>query len=210
MIFGANPRLGFFQGAAFMHPDLRFRFDFPTGWNTQNQATAVVGVSPQQDAIVVLTIAGSAAPSTLLSQFLGGQGMQARGTSTSPINGLPAASGAFTVQTQEGSLAGWVAFVSHGGSTYRLLGYTPLQRINAYDAILRQSVGSFRVLTDQSALSVKPARVRLVTVPRAMTIEEFNRTHPSTIPLQQLALINGVQSNARLPVGTVLKVVVTD
>ena len=54
-----------------------------------------------------------------------------------------------------------------------------------YDNLLRQSVGSFRPLTDPAALNVKPARVRLVRLPRPMTLAEFNQAYPSTIPLDQ-------------------------
>lgn len=210
LVFGENPRLGFFEGAAFLHPDLRFRFDFPAGWKTQNQSSQVVGISPQQDAIVVLTLAGATAPAQALQQFLGQQGIQSRGTSAAPINGLPAALGGFVAQTQEGTLGGWVAFVQLDGTTYRLLGYTPAPRASAYDAVLRQAVSSFRRLTDAAALAVKPARLRLVRTPRPMTIEEFQRDFPSTIPVAQLALINGVEPTTRLPAGMLVKRVVTD
>ena len=43
MVFGENPREGFFQGNAFYHPDLRFQLAFPRGFKTQNQKQAVVG-----------------------------------------------------------------------------------------------------------------------------------------------------------------------
>jgi predicted Zn-dependent protease len=32
LIFGENPREGFFRQQQFLHPDLRFQLDFPTGW----------------------------------------------------------------------------------------------------------------------------------------------------------------------------------
>src|ERR1043166_5263177 len=35
MVFGANPRQGYFEGTRFLHPDLRFRLDFPSGWKTE-------------------------------------------------------------------------------------------------------------------------------------------------------------------------------
>src|SRR5688572_25901839 len=62
LIFGDNPREGFFRQTQFLHPDLKFQLDFPSGWKTQNQAAAVVGVSPQENAIVVLALAGDKAP----------------------------------------------------------------------------------------------------------------------------------------------------
>ena len=45
MVFGENPREGFFRGNAFYHPDLRFQLAFPRGFKTQNQKQAVAGVS---------------------------------------------------------------------------------------------------------------------------------------------------------------------
>src|SRR5688572_9429262 len=44
MVFGANPREGYFEGETFLHPDMRFRFDFPSGWQTVNQKSAVQGI----------------------------------------------------------------------------------------------------------------------------------------------------------------------
>ncbi len=211
LVFGDNPRQGFFRGATFLHPDLRFQFDFPSGWKMQNGTSQVVGVSPQQDAVVALTLAGQKTPSQALNEFIGQQGMQSRGASSAPINGLPASSASFSATMDDGStVSGWVAFIGLDGTTLRLLGYTPSAKINTYDGALRTSVSSLRRLTDPTALNVKPARVRLVRLNRAMTVEEFNRTNPSSVSVQQIALINGVETNATLPAGMLVKRVVVD
>lgn len=205
LIFGENPRQGFFRQSLFLHPDLKFQLEFPSGWKAQNQATAVVAVSSQQDAIVVLTLAGTDAPNQALSKFLNQQGVQSQGASSSSINGLTAASAVFTAQTQDGVLAGNVAFISHGGRTFRVMGYTPQQRYGSYRGVFAQSLGSFRRLTDAAALAVQPVRVHLVRLPRAMTIAQFHQAYPSTIPVEQVALINGVDASTTLPVGTLVK-----
>jgi predicted Zn-dependent protease len=205
LIFGPNPREGFFRQTQFLHPDLKFQLDFPSGWQTQNQAAAVVGVSPQQDAIVVLALAGTAAPSQALSEFMSQQGVQSQGGSSGSINGLQAASGGFTATTQDGVLAGTVAFVSLDGRTFRLLAYTPQQAYNSYRGVFSQSLGSFRRLTDPAALAVQPVHVRLVRIPRAMTIAQFHQAYPSTIPVEQVALINGADASTTLPAGTLVK-----
>jgi predicted Zn-dependent protease len=205
LIFGQNPREGFFRQNQFLHPDMQFQLDFPSGWKTQNQATAVVGISQQQDAIVVLALAGAASPNEALSQFLGQQGIQNQGASSNSINGLPAATAVFTAQTQEGVLAGQVAFIAHGGRTLRLLAYTPQQQYNAYRGVFQQSLGSFRRLTDPNVLNVQPVRVQLVRIPRAMTIAEFHQAYPSKIPVAEVALINGVETNTTIPSGTLVK-----
>lgn len=209
MVFGDDPRQGYFQQAAFLHPTLRFRMDFPAGWRTQNGAQQVVGVSSSQDAILVLSGAGTDAPNQALNAFLSQQGIQRGATSAAPINGLPAAMGQFAAQTQQAVIAGYVAFVQLDGSTYRVLAYTDQGKFGAYDRTFRQALGSFQRLTDPQALAVKPARLRLVQLRSAMTLTQFQQQYPSTITLDQLALINGVDNaTTPLPAGTWVKRVI--
>ena len=43
IVFGENPREGYFKDAQFYHPDLRFRMTFPGGWKTLKPYMRVVG-----------------------------------------------------------------------------------------------------------------------------------------------------------------------
>ncbi|GMV08733.1 MAG TPA: M48 family metalloprotease [Gemmatimonadaceae bacterium] len=211
MVFGDDPRQGYFEQQQFLHPTLKFRFSFPSGWKMQNTASAVIGASAQGDAQITLEHAGNAAPSAALSQFLGQQGVAAGGTSTAPVNGLPAAVGQFAATLSDGTrLAGYVAFIQLDGTTYRLLAITPQQLVTSYDASFRTTINSFARLTDPKALAVKPMRVRLVTTPRAMTLAEFNSQYPSAVPLATIAVINGMESAATIPAGTLVKRVVVE
>jgi len=204
MVFGENPRDGFFDGNTFNHPDLKFRFVFPQGWKLQNQATAVVGVSPQQDAIIQLGFA-QGSPQDALRQFLGQQGIAAGRTSSNPINGLPAATGEFQAQTQQGTVAGLATYVQYGGRTFQLLAYTPNQKYQGYSNAFFASLQSFNRLTDQSALNVQPKRLNLVRLDRDMTIDAFHRANPSSIPFEYLVVINGVEPGALLKAGSYVK-----
>ena len=205
MVFGENPRLGYFQGGVFYHPDLAFRLDFPNGWKTQNGTQAVVAGSPQNDAIIALTLAGQASPTEAAREFFAEQGIQARSTSTNSISGLRAVTSIFTADTQDGLRQGRVSFISYSGTTYRIMGYTPASVYGTYGTIFRRSIESFQRLTDRAALDVRPARVSIVRVPSRMTLEQFNRQFPSTIPLAQLALINGVEETTTLGAGQLVK-----
>jgi predicted Zn-dependent protease len=209
MPYGEDPRQGFFENGTFYHPDLRFQISFPQGWKTQNGADAVVAGSPEQDAIIQLALAGKASPEEAARQFLSQQGVQPGNTSTASVNGLPAASGYFTAQTEQGQIQGLVSFVAYNGVTYGILGYTPQGKLSTYDAAFRQTIGSFSQLKNQAALSVKPARVELIKLPREMTLEQFNQQYPSSIPVEELAIINELESpQTAVPQGRVVKRVV--
>lgn len=211
IIFGDDPRQGYFQQTAFIHPTLKFRFNFPAGWQTKNTAQAVIGASAKGDAQIALEFAGSMAPQQALAQFLGQEGIKAFGTNANAINGLAAAVGQFTAASQDGSLlAGYVAFVQLDGTTYRLLAITPQPLINSYDGIFRSTINSFQRLTDTNLMNVRPLRMRLVQLPRAMTLTEFNVQYPSAIPIAQLSVINAMSPGVTIPTGTLVKRVVTE
>lgn len=206
MVFGVNPRQGYFEGTRFNHPDLRFRFDFPAGWQTQNQADAVTGVSPANDAAVQLSLGGSESPDALLQKFGQQQGVQAGTAQRTTVNGLTAATATFQAQDQQSNqLAGRVMYVSYGGTTYQLLGYSSAAKYGGYSGAIDQSVRSFAQLTDPTALGKQPVHLSLMRLSRAMTIEEFYRQYPSAVRLEIVAAINGVPLGATLPAGTMAK-----
>jgi predicted Zn-dependent protease len=202
MPYGENPRQGFFQGARFFHPELRFQLDFPSGWKTANQTQAVLGVSPRQDALVGLALAGNVPPEQALRQFLSQQGVQPLPVA---LQGLPPQASYFQANTEQGPVQGVTAFITHGGTTYQLLGYTAAAQLSTYDPAFRATLASFRALNDPAMLGVQPARLELVTLPEAMTLERFHARYPSALPLEEVALINGVTPGDTLPAGQLVK-----
>ncbi len=209
IVFGENPRNGFFRQALFLHPDLQFQLQFPNGWQTQNMSQAVAGLSPDKDALIQLSVAEGPTAGDASKKFLSQQGIQTTSTSSAPVNGLAASWAYFGAQTQQGdALRGLVVFIEHRGHVFQVLGYTVASRMRSYDPVFRQTLNSFDQLRDRSALDVQPKRVELVRLNRSMTLEEFAQAHPSTVPNVTLALINGVDEKATLQANRLVKRVV--
>jgi predicted Zn-dependent protease len=208
LVYGPNPREGFFREQEFFHPDLRFRLDFPAGWATANQKQAVLAQSPNKDALMQLTLASERSAVDAASAFLAQEGVQGGPVRSSSINGLSAASASFSATTQEGTLRGLATFVEHGGAVYQLLGYGVASTWGSYESTVDRSFESFRVLTDRSALGVQPLRLDVVTLDRTLTLGQFNQRYPSRVPIETVALINGVELASTFPRGTPVKRVV--
>jgi predicted Zn-dependent protease len=207
-IYGDDPRNGYFEGDWFYHPELVFRFAIPENWQRQNLPSAVQGVAPEQDAAVELTLV-QGNPVDAARQFFAQQNVVELASSRDDVNGLPAVVSRFRAQSQNGIVEGFVAHLSHGGATYRLVGYAPSGRFAAREDTLERMVTSFARVTDRDALNVEPRRVEIVELPRAMTLTEFARQYPSPIPAEELALINQVyEAGETIPAGTPLKRVV--
>ncbi|HEV8150122.1 MAG TPA: M48 family metalloprotease [Gemmatimonadales bacterium] len=206
IVFGVNPRQGYFEGTRFLHPELRFRIDFPSGWQTQNQADAVLAVSPQNDAALQLSLGGSESPEALLQKFAQQQGVQSGNAQRLNVNGNSAITAEFQAQDAQGTaLAGRVMYLAYGGTTYQLLGYSTAARYGSYSGAIARAMQSFAQLTDSDALNKQPVHLALVRLPRAMTIEEFYRQYPSPVRMEIIAAINGVEAGATLPAGMLAK-----
>lgn len=207
MVFGENPRQGFFSGRTFMHPDLRFQFDLPSGWKSANLPEAVVSQSPDGGAQLQL-VPGKGTPAQALQQFIGQQGIAVRQSGQTTINGLPAALAVFDAQTEQGVLNGIAGAIQQGNSTYLIIGIMAPQVASQAGPAIEASIRSFRTLTDPNALAVQPAKVQIVQVPSAMNGQTFVQRYPSSIPAQQVYIINGIDANTSIPQGTLMKQVV--
>ena len=208
LVFGINPRQGYFTGDRFLHPDLRFQMTFPDGWTTNNGAQAVVAVSQRGDAAVELSQAQEQSADAAARAFLSQQGITGGATARATLNGLSGVTTPFAAATAEGTLRGTVLFVEHGGGVYRLLGYAPEARWPTYQATAERTLRSFQRLTDPTALNVQPQRVTIVRLSQRTTIEALVRQRASPVSGATLALINQVELQTPLESGRLVKWVV--
>ena len=208
LVYGKDPRDGFFREGRFYHPRLRFQLTFPSGWQTENLTQAVVAVAPENRAVLQLTLA-QGGPDAAYQRFFSQQGV-ARGRSVQDrINGNPAVMSEFQAQTEQGVVQGLVGFISHDNRTYQVIGYTPASIYGNYGAGMEATIRSFAPVSDPSILNVQPLRMDIVQTPGAITVDEFARRFDSAVPPSTLALINQVPGpDSRLPAGLLVKRVV--
>jgi predicted Zn-dependent protease len=205
LAYGEDPRQGFFEDGVFHHPELAFRVVFPQGWEARNLPQAVVAVSPNRDAALELTLAPGE-PAAAARQFLSQPGLAPRQSSPETINGLPAVVSAFEAATPQGPVAGYVAHVGYGSRTYQLVAYSGGDRITAYQRAFEQTIGSFAREVDARVLNVRPNRVDIVRLERAMTLAEFHARHRPAVPVEELALLNQLEGGeATLEAGRLVK-----
>jgi predicted Zn-dependent protease len=210
LVFGKNPRDGFFRDNTFYHPELRIQLQFPAGWKTQNLPRAVVGVSPQGTAAVELTLAAGDDAERALREFAAAPDVQVGPPDITSLGGIDALSAEFVAETPNGRLRGIAAFVDANGRVFQLLGYGPAAAFNVAADTFRNAIGSFRRVTDPSVLSVMPNRIDIVQVPSDQTLQQFTERFPSAVPMEQVAIINHLpDGSARLNAGTLVKRVVS-
>jgi predicted Zn-dependent protease len=208
IMFGANPREGFFKNGVFYQPDLRFSFAFPNGWRVMNSKQAVAGQSAEQDAIIELTLSEGSSAEQAARSFLSTEGIQAGTLTRGNVHGLTASAAPFAAATDQGTLRGSAVFIEYNNHVYRLLAYSPEARWGNYQSVAQQALNSFGPVNDPAVLNVQPQHLTLFTLDRRTTIADLARQRPSPAPVATLALINQVEENEQLEPGRIMKWVV--
>ncbi len=209
MIVGENPREGFRRGDWFLHPDLQFQFPVPSGWKLVNERALVAMVEPNGRAMLGFEIVPVSSPreaAAALAQQGQQQGLQVISVNDANLNGQPATVLVGAAQTQQGQIGVMATFVQQGSRVYSFMGYAPAQVFNQATSVFQQVAGGFGPLTDRDALSVQPARLRVVALDRERS---FNELLPPNLPPglkpEDFALMNQVEMNQRLPAGHLVK-----
>jgi predicted Zn-dependent protease len=212
VVFGSDPRQGYFAGDEYIHPTLRFQLTFPAGWKHQDTRSAVAAQEPGQQAMVQLTLAdaGTLAPAAFVQQ-LGGRGTFADvAGKPETIGGFAAWVGRVSLPQQQGAaLPAAAGYIRRADSLmFQLLGRSQ-QPGDANDAKIYASLRSFRAVTDPARLAVRPDRVKVEKIAATATLEAtLRKLGAGESLLQTDAILNNLEADETVMAGTLLKVVV--
>lgn len=205
MVYGPDPRHGYFRGDRFVHPELAIRLDFPGDWERRNMARVVMAAAPGGDAQIELTLADTT-PAAAAARALGSaSNVQVLGTDETEIHGFPAVVVELLASGESGAVRGLAAFVDDGPRTYRLLGLAPEGSWTRHAETVRRFVGSFDRLEDPAALEAEPLRIELLTTDRETTVAGLRERRSSPLDADALALLNGLEAGEAVPAGRTLK-----
>jgi len=205
LVFGVDPREGYFDGNTFFHPGLAFQLEIPAGWRAVNEKARVVTLHPDGVAEIELTLGSGAKADEAARAFLGREGISTIGSRKARVHGLAAVQADFSVATQR-AISGRAVFVEKDGKVFQIVGLVYSDRAVVAREAFERTLGSFAALKDRARLEVQPQRVRLVELSAPATFAEFRRRYPSELDPRLYELINRIDDPARtMPAGTLLK-----
>jgi predicted Zn-dependent protease len=203
MTYGENPREGFFKDGTFYHPDLAFSIKLPSGFEGINTKQAMGASNEQGDAAMQLQLAPDMPAAEALRAFIQESGVQLQKGPERLGNGVAAT---FVGETEQGTLAGLVAFLEHRGHTFQLMGLSEASRFNSYAPAFAQSFESFSEVTDPAVLSATPKVLEIKKLEEQRSVAELAKQF-DTVSLEEIALLNQTRPNAELKAGSYAKLV---
>ncbi len=209
IMFGENPREGFERDGMFYHPDLKFQFPVPDGFQAINQPTAVILVNEAQNAVVQFSIDSKhKTPQASVEAFLSQEGVTTIAKNSTNPNGISGYKAEASVTQQNGNLLTLeITALSYGGNIYTFLSYTASSQFSSYKPVFNSISNGFMRLTDQSILNIKPVRLKLVQTNRSGSFSSFLPSElPMDIEAESIAIINQVTLNQNIPAGSWIKI----
>jgi predicted Zn-dependent protease len=212
LVWGADPRGGYFEGDIFYHPELAFAITYPAGWKRQNTHAAVIAATEDQQAALQLTMASEAAdlsPADYVAKLAGSRKIAGAQGTPGTIGGFAAWTGRVAVAGEGGTervLA--AAFIRRGpGRMFQILGVSAQPGDARFEQVLT-SARSFRALEDPARLKPTPARLKLVKAARsgsfATVVEGFGT---QALDAEATSLINNRLAGDVLSAGEPVKIV---
>ncbi|MEX2455860.1 MAG: M48 family metalloprotease [Balneolaceae bacterium] len=204
MLYGENPRNGFVEDGNFLHPELEFQFPVPNDWQLINQAQQVVMLSSAEDAVMIFRIDGeSQSAQGSIESFVAQEGITLNSDEPTD-NGYLAD---VTIEQQEGNLRAIIYAIEFQDRVFRFVNYSTEGSFDNYQSTFTSVPGQLTRVTDEQVLNIEPIRLQLVTTDRSGTFRSFL---PSSLPMnideEELAIINQVELDEEIEVGTELKI----
>ncbi len=209
IVYGDDPRQGFVENGYFYHPEMKFQFAIPTGWQVVNQPAQVQLISPQKNAAVQFTLDKAASAQEAAQTFLQNSKAQVVRSGAAQVNGMRAYVTIGDLQTQDGGVMRVMSyFIEREGSIYVFHGYTASNLFDANVANFERTMKSLDQLRNQAALTKQPRRVKIMTVDQAGDLRTvLTRAGMKAEELEELAILNGMYLQDQLQRGALVKVV---
>ncbi len=208
IVFGPNPQHGFVEDGQFYHPEFRFKFPVPGGWNAVNSASQVQMIPKSQDAAVLLLLAAQSSPSAAASDFAQKAKAQVLERDSIRVNGMSAERLLSEVSTEQNRLRVLSYFIQKENRVFVMHGYTTESRFSSDRNNFQNTMENFDHLIDRRLLNRQPDRLRIRRAGRNGTLEQVLRSFgTSRDELEQIAVLNGMELQDSIQRGTRIKTV---
>lgn len=225
ILYGEDPKQGFVENNTFYHPELRFQFPVPNGWQHQNSPSQFqMGAKEGKSSMILMLAKGNSldeAAQTMVSELK----LNVLQNSRTTINGNPALvivsrqqpeqqqgqqqqGQQQQQQTAQNTLQIGTHLIQYNNAVYALHGLTTVAEFDNQFPTFQRVASGFRALTDPEKLNRRPERVQIKTVPRDGSFGEVMAALGMPAGrVEELGVLNSMKKDDRISRGSLIKVI---
>lgn len=210
LIYGEDPKQGFLENDIFYHPELKFQFPIPKGWNYQNTPQKVQFAPKDGKALMIMSLASGNSLQEAADHLVKKNNLRVIESKQITVNGLNAivmtANVKADTRQQSSSMRTLSYLIQYNTNIYLIMGASSVNDFNNYADYFLQSMSNFKELKDTAKLNKQPDRIRIKTVKQTGTLKQalFSYNMPEN-KQEELSLLNGMQLTDTVLAGSLIK-----
>jgi len=214
LVYGDDPRQGFVETNVFYHPDMKFKYPIPVGWQLQNSPMQVQMAPKDGKAMMVFMMAQQKTLEEAAQKNLTDLKLDVLDSKRTTVNGFPAIA-AISQQVSQNQQTGaqqvikvMSYLIQDNNSIFVFHGVSDDVNFNSYYRIFESTMTNFSRLTEPAKLNVKPKRIKVVQVPSAGTLSQtFKTLKVPENQMKELALLNNIELTHQVAKGKLIKII---
>lgn len=214
IVYGENPRNGFVEGNTFYHPDLKFQFQIPMGWELVNAPSQVQITPADKNAAIIVSLSKETSAQAAEQKALEELQLTVIEHSNIKVNGYNAlrtisqqvSQNQETGQQQTLKLLSY--FIERDGYVYNFHGLSSNANFANYSNAFESTMRNFASITDHSKLNIKPNRIKVITINSATVSlkDAFSYYKVPQEKYNEMAILNNMELDHTLRKGDMIKV----
>ncbi|GLR19009.1 M48 family metalloprotease [Portibacter lacus] len=208
IVYGEDPKQGYTDNNVFYHPELKFQFPYPSGWQLQNSPMQVQMASKDGKALSIFTVSQQKTIEAAKAEILEQLKLEVQRDQNMKVSGLPAY-GMVSKQVGESqTLAVQTILIEYNNLIYVFHGVCDQNDFQKYEREFDYIMTNFKKLTDPARINVKAEKVQVVTVRSGGSLSKaLNSFQIPSSRHTEMAILNGMELNDQLSQGSKIKIV---
>jgi predicted Zn-dependent protease len=214
MVYGEDPRQGFVESNNFYHPELKFKYPVPPGWQLINSPMQVQMAPKDGKAMMIFSLTQQKTLEEASQQTLSDLKLAVLSTKRTTVNRFPAIATISQQVTQnqqtgqEQIIKVMSYFIQYNGGIYVFHGVAADADFNSYYRVFESTMVNFDRLNERSKLNVRPQRIKILSVQRTGTLADaFKYFKVPQNQINELALLNNTELTDRVQKGKLIKII---
>ncbi|MBI5916847.1 MAG: M48 family metalloprotease, partial [Bacteroidetes bacterium] len=203
LMYGEDPQVGYVENDVFYHPQMKFQFPTPKGWQTVNSAAQVQIAPKDGKAVILLTLAGEKSLEEAKRAAISADSLKVIDSRNITMNGNNAVELTADLNAEVRLL---MYLIQYNGAIFKFTGLAETPNFSTYQPTFTACFKNFKALTDQSKINVKADKIKIVTVSKDGTLADVLKTNNMPAArLEELAILNGMKLTDKVTKGMLVK-----
>lgn len=210
LMVGPNPKQGVFQGNAFIHPELNFRFDVPEDWLKENTTSVVAAGDTSGSAVVMLEIESKYKSADTAANAYAAEIQKKTGKTvevgSKNINGCNTKSISFEGNDKDKVIKFDVYWIEYNNLLYKFTGAAAAG--SGFENMVTESIESFSKPSDEEIHSITMKLLKVVETLNGETLQTLSARVNNILSPELTAAINSFDKEKVFSDGELVKIVV--